>query len=176
MSDFLEQLDDLATDLRTHFEYINSGGCAVVAVMMYEKLKPILGRKVQIEYRMAGLGVTDDVKKDSIKRSVRVWKENSETLTNISLYGAAGFSCCHAYILFTYEGERYMFDTDYGVITRQQAKRVLQQDYARGVGVRVAFPIVKQMAESVEGWNSVFDRRQIEPMRQRIESTVLVAE
>ena len=175
MSDLLEQLDDLATDLRTHFDDINYGGCAVVAVMMYEKLKPILGRKVQIEYLIGGLCATDDAK-DSIKRNVRVWKENSETLTNITMHREVGVYCCHAYIVFTYEGERYMFDTDYGVVTRQQAKRRSRHDYSRGMSVRMAFPIVKQMAESVEGWNSCFDRRQIEPMRQRIDSAVLVAE
>lgn len=175
MSDLREQLDDLATDLRTHFNDINYGGCAVVAVMMYEKLKPILGRKVHIEYLMSGLGATDDVK-DSIKRNIHVWKENSKVLTNVTLYNAVGAYCCHAYIVFTYEGERFMFDTDYGVVTLQQAKRWLRLDYTHDVSVRMAFPIVKRMAESVEGWNSRFDRRQIEPMRRRIESAVLVVE
>lgn len=171
MSDLIQQLNDLAVELRSNVQNINSGGCCVVAVNMYKKLKPLLGRKIRIEFILTGYVESTDHVKDGL----REWKNITRNHNNGNLHSWLGMSCDHAYVVFNYNGDKYYFDTDVGAIPYREGRKMIYREYGDGVFTRMSFRVAEQMAATRIGWNIRFNRKQIPTLEQIIEQTPIAA-
>lgn len=171
MSDLINQLNTLADKLRTEVDDINRGGCCVLATLMYEKLKPIFGRKLRIELWLTGCVDNDE----ELRESLREWKTNTHSHNNDNLNHQTGVGCNHAYVVFKYNNTKYYFDTDLGAVPYNEVRKVvLYQEYGwDGFPSSVPYKIAKKMADTPIGWNWVFDRSNIAKLRETIYQTQL---
>lgn len=166
----IPRLNELAKELREEVEYINWGGCCVVATLMHEKLKPLLGKNhLRIEFALSDYGDNDN-----LNDKLRLWKLNTSNHTNHNLNDATEHGCNHAYIVFKYQGNMYYFDTDEGVQPYEEMKNRLTYRYG-DIRVRIGYAIAKSMASSPEGWNNMFNRIDIPVLEDRIAQKQLAA-
>lgn len=160
MENLTNTLNSLADNVGREIEYLNSGGCGVIAAFVGEYLKNVEGIS-QVRVLNAS-GVTEHVDITEIRKSIpRGQKDNIDQWYDNAPYGIFN----HLLISFCYEGTRYVFDGYEGVMPWNQYKQLTSWCY-RSKGSFTIDEIKKLSVDSGKGWNDCFDRNQIPKIRK----------
>jgi hypothetical protein len=151
MATVLVKLNVLADEVSNQIERVNNGGCAVYAAHVGYHLKYIRGLK-DVVLRVG------DYCSDDGNRSIESFRKKVKSNAAPRDWNRAGVYFGHVILEFRYRGKLYHYDSAGGVV-RASDVTVLNEYplYDGHMTVEEGLAI----ASVSEGWNKMFDRKQI---------------
>lgn len=155
--ELFKRLSALQVAIDEHIEYMNYGGCAVVAGMVGEVLQ--------------GLDITCDIATPTYGKSAVEVRPNVGPRATASTWYRNGLSTDHLAVRFRIDGVTYIWDSDClsegGITFGGDAGDDLTAAGQLGDGLTVQECV--RIGLNKTGWNSTFDREQIPKLRTLVE-------
>ncbi len=150
----LTVLEELGNKINTRYEYVNGGGCAIVACALVKSLRkhPEVTNVQVVAHRHTGRHY------DAGK--IRNNKGFSNTWSYWRKYSVNNH---HILAKFTYEGATYLVDSNQVIRFKRDSRKL---------SLNLPLKEFTELADSSESWNPMFNRDQIRGIRSMITRSI----
>ena len=161
MSTKPEQIHEVLQGIENTYDYVNCGGCGVIASSVGQILSTITEVRIVV-------GAYDyNVKKQALSflEIKQQLMDNLITNPSINDWEYLGVSFNHVWVEFLWEGEWYSMDTE-------NIKQGTKHFHGRWDAYTEYLSIkdITQLSNNTDGWNCMFDRDQIPSIKHDLET------
>lgn len=145
----LKKVNEIALGARAKFDYINYGGCGMLAYIFARQLIKVVPTRI-VMYGNTNVSI-DEIRPHVTNNSYTEWMNH-------------GMSIGHTWVEFKVGRTWYAIDTDHGVVPHKKFRKY-QGTVTDG---EISLDEIKGMAHDPNGWNEQFDRDQIPAIKRFI--------